>query len=189
MSIFISAGHNKFPDIRTGKPADPGAQGCGEKEADLTVIQRDLVIAELARLGAKNIHHDGDDESLATYLKRIQTGDGSTTLEVHFDSAPSAQATGTTSIVGNDADRLDKAFARELVDSTASILGIRNRGVITESESHRGSLGLMREQGIVSLLEIGFITNCNDIAAWQAKKELLATAIARLLIKYDNLIS
>jgi hypothetical protein len=58
------------------------------------------------------------------------------------------KATGTTSLIGHDADRLDKAFGKELVYTTSSVLGIKTV-VISERDSHRGSLGLMREQGIV----------------------------------------
>lgn len=184
--IFNSSGHNTQSSIRTGK-IDPGATGCGKREADCTVIQRDLISAELKRFGAQFIT-DKDNESLGEYLERIQTGSGSVVFECHFDAASNPAATGCTSIVGRDADRLDKAFASELVLATSTILGVKNRGVISEEQSHRGSLGLMREQGIVALLEIGFITNCGDMAKWEAKKESLATAIARLLIKYETLI-
>jgi N-acetylmuramoyl-L-alanine amidase len=184
--IFISAGHNPKISIRTGK-LDPGAIGCGKREADLAVIQRNLVITELQRFGAKFVT-DADNESLGEYLQRIKTGNASVVCEFHFDAAANPAATGCTGIVEAEADRLDIAFAKELVNTTSSILGIRNRGVISEAQSHRGSLGLMREEGIICLLEIGFISNCNDIAKWEANKQALATNIARLLIKYENLI-
>ena len=75
-----------------------------------------------------------------------------------------------------------------MVDTTSSILGIKNRGVISEDQSARGKLGLMREQGIVALLEIGFISNPNDLAAYQKNKYKLAAAIADILIKYEKMI-
>ena len=80
-------------------------------------------------------------------------------------------------------------FAKEIVDATAQTLGVKNRGVINEAESHRGRLGLMREQGIVSLLEIGFISNPDDVKKYQQKKIELATRLARIIKKYDDLIS
>lgn len=184
--IFNSAGHNIKLSVRT-KKIDPGAIGCEFREADLTVEQRNLVNNELAAAGAKFIS-DNDNESLGEYLDRIKTGDGSVVLEYHFDAATSSSATGCTAIIGNDADRLDKAFAIEIVNTTSTILGIRNRGVITEGQSHRGSLGLMREQGIVALIEIGFITNCTDISKWQAKKKELAKEYAKILIKYETFL-
>jgi len=182
MTAFISAGHNP-----KGIKVDPGAVANGLREADLTVEFRNLVVKELLKRNVKVIT-DKDDERLADYLKRIKTGSGSVVLEFHFDAAVSSSATGTTSLFGSDADRLDKAFAKELVEATSTILGIKNRGSLSEKESHRGSLGLMRKEGIVSLLEICFISNPNDIKAYNLKKNELAVKIAQIVEHYENLI-
>lgn len=180
--IFISAGHNP-----KGIKPDPGAVGNGFKEAELAVEFRNLVAECLKARGVKFVT-DKDDEKLAEYLKRIQTGTGSVVVEYHFDAAESPQATGTTVLVGNDADRLDKAFATELVNSTAKVLGIKNRGVKTEADSHRGSLGLMRELGTVALVELAFISNISDINAYQSKKHDLAKVHAEIIERYEKLI-
>lgn len=183
--IFISAGHNsQSKTIKT----DPGAVNSdGVKEGDLTIEFRNLVKHELDLLGAKYIS-DTEEENLGMYLKRIQTGNASVVVEYHFDAASNKEATGTTSIVEREADRLDKAFAKELVDSTANILGIRNRGIISEAESHRGSLGLMREEGVICLVELGFITNKDDLQRYHIKKKELAKAHAFIIVKYELLI-
>lgn len=180
--IFPSAGHNP-----NGLKPDPGAIGNGYREADLAVEFRNLVVSFLK---AKKIDviTDKDDERLGDYLKRINTGNGSVVLEFHFDAAASSSATGTTVLIGNDADRLDKAFAKELVEANASILGIKNRGVKTEADSHRGSLGLMREQGTVALLEICFISNPDDLEKYEQNKMSLAHKIAEILERYEKLI-
>ena len=180
--IFISAGHNP-----KGIKVDPGAIGNGFHEADLAVEFRNLVVAILK--GKKlEVTTDKDDERLGTYIERIKTGNGSVVLEFHFDAAVSPTATGTTVLIGNDADRLDKAFAKELVDANASILGIKNRGVKTEADSHRGSLGLMRESGTVALLEICFISNADDLSQYQKNKISLASKIAEIVERYEKLI-
>ena len=180
--IFISAGHNP-----NGLKPDPGAIGNGYHEADLAVEFRNLVVALLL---AKKIPvtTDRDDERLGTYLERIKTGNASVVLEFHFDAAASPTATGSTVLIGNDADRLDKAFAKELVEANASILGIKNRGVKTEADSHRGSLGLMREQGTVALLEICFISNPDDLLKYRQNKFTLAHNIAEIVERYEKLI-
>lgn len=180
--VFISAGHNP-----KGIKVDPGAVGSGFREADLAIEFRDLVIKECLRLGLKVIQ-DKDDERLGTYLERIKTGSGSVVIEFHFDAAASTSATGTTALIEAEADRLDKAFAKELVELTSKTFGIKNRGVITEKESHRGSLGLMREEGIICLLELCFISNKQDIQLYKANKEKLAFSIARVIKKYEDLI-
>lgn len=181
--IFISAGHNsKSKTIKQ----DPGATANGLKEGDLTIEFRDLVKRELDLLGARYIS-DSEEENLSMYLKRIQTGNGSVVVEYHFDAA-APTATGCTALVEEEADRLDRAFAKELVDTTASILGIRNRGTISEADSHRGRLGLMREDGIICLLELGFITNPEDIQRYNLKKVELAKAHAAIIVKYEKII-
>ena len=179
--IFISAGHNP-----NGIKKDPGAVGNGYKEADLAVEMRNLTAEELKKDTSLKITTDKDDERLADYLKRIQTGSGSVVLEYHFDASENISATGTTVLIGNDADRLDKAFAKELVDKTAEVLKIKNRGVKTEADSHRGKLGLMREQGIVALLEICFISNKDDVKSFQNNKKQLAKELALIIKKYEN---
>lgn len=177
MACFISAGHHN---------KDSGAVGNGYQENKLTMEFRDLVVAECLKKGLKVIT-DKDTETLGEYLRRIQTGSGSVVIEFHFDAATVKTATGTTALVGDDADRLDKAFANELTLATSSILGIKNRGVKSESDSHRGRLGLMREQGTVALLEICFISNENDMKAYQKNKKQLAYAIAGVIEKFENL--
>ena len=182
--IFVSAGHNsKSKKVK----ADPGAVANGYKEGDLAIEFRNLVCRELDALRAPYIT-DTDEETLAMYLQRIKTGNGSVVVEFHFDAAGSAAATGTTGLIEAEADRLDKAFAKELTDSTAAILGIRNRGILDEGQSHRGRLGLMREDGIICLLEICFITNKNDLDRYFANKELLAKRYAEIIVKYENII-
>jgi len=182
MATFISAGHNP-----KGIKVDPGAVANGYHEADLAVEFRNLVVGSLKQKNIKVIT-DSDDERLGEYLRRIKSGSGSVVLEFHFDAAVSSSATGTTALIGNDADRLDKAFAKELVEANASILGIKNRGVLSESDSHRGSLGLMREQGIVSLLEICFISNPADLKKYQENKKTLALKVAEIVERYEKLI-
>ena len=184
--IYISAGHNsKSKNIKQ----DPGAVNKqGIKEGDLTIEFRDLVSKELTKLGAKFIT-DSDEESLAMYLNRIQTGSGSVVIEYHFDSAESDKATGTTGLVEAEADRLDKAFAKEITDSVSNTLAIKNRGVISESDSRRGRLGLMREEGIICLCELAFISNPNDLAAYHANKQKLAAIHAQIIKRYEDLIA
>lgn len=181
--IFISAGHNSKAPV---KP-DPGAVANGYKEGDIAIQFRDLVCAELRKLNVRYVT-DYDYETLAQYLTRIKTGSGSVVIEYHLDAAASTTATGTTALVQSDADRLDKAFAKELSDSTAQILGIKNRGVLSEAQSHRGRLGLMREDGIVCLLELCFITNKADLTALFAGMQKLAKKHAAIIAHYEKLV-
>lgn len=183
--IYISAGHNsKSKNIKQ----DPGAVNKqGIKEGDLTIEFRDLVKSELSNLGIKFIT-DSDEESLLMYLERIKTGNASVVVEYHFDAAAAESATGCTGLIEAEADRLDKLFAKELIDTTSKILGIKNRGVISEAQSHRGRLGLMREEGIICLVELAFISNPNDLKQFNLHKQELAKAHAQIILKYENMI-
>jgi N-acetylmuramoyl-L-alanine amidase len=179
--IFISAGHNP-----KGIKTDPGAVAHGHIEADLAVEIRDLVCIELSKLGV-TFKKDSDDETLAQYLSRIQTGSGSVVVEFHFDAA-NGTASGSTAIVEAEADRLDRLFASKLVAACSTALGIRNRGVKSEAETHRGKLGLMREDGIICLLEVGFIDNIKDLNAFQCSKRALALVLAPIIKEFEDLI-
>lgn len=182
--IFISAGHNsKSHTIKQ----DPGAiNSDGIKEGDLTIEFRDLVKKELDKLGVKYIS-DSDEESLAMYLSRIQTGKSSVVVEYHFD-AGSSEVNGTSAIIGADADRLDKMFASVLSMITSATLTTYNRGVISETDSHRGRLGLMREQGVVCLVELCFITSPSDLMRYHKFKEELAHKHAATIFMYENML-
>ena len=182
--IFISDGHNS--QSKTIKQ-DPGAINSKNiKEGDLTIEFIDLVSSFLTMKGIAH-KRDSKEENLQMYTERIQTGDGSVVYEAHFDAA-TPDATGTTALIEIDGDRLDKACAKEIADATASELGIKNRGVKTEADTRHKRLALMKENGIVVLHEICFITNDSDMAKYQAKKKDLAKAVAEILIKYEKII-
>ena len=183
--IFLSAGHNsKSKSVKQ----DPGAiNKFGVKEGDLTIEFRDLVAKELELLNLP-FKTDLQEETLQMYLDRIKTGTGSVVIEYHFDAGPEV-AQGSTSLIEEDSDVNDMKFAREILDSTCQILGTRSRGVKPESWTRHGRLALMREEGIICLFEIGFITNEQDLAKYHAKKHQLAKDHALILRKYELLIS
>lgn len=184
--IFISAGH-----VLYGPNKDPGAVGSGTTEAQETVLLRNLICSHLDAQGAKYIK-DNDDESLKEYLKRIQPGNASVVLELHFNAA-NGKASGVETLIEEEADRLDFAFAKEITDATVESFNTTNwrpanRGVKKESESHRGRLGLMREEGIIGLLEVCFIDNPIEMQAYKKSANEIAKKIAEILIKYDKII-
>lgn len=181
---FISAGHCNVK----GPNYDPGAVGNGRIEAVETARIRNRVIDLLQGWGYKDIVRDDDDESLSQYLKRIKPGNASIVCEFHFNAASDPSATGVEVLIGNDADRLEKICAAEFAAETAKDLEIKNRGVKTEAQSHRGRLGLMREQGVVILVEVCFISNPSDMASFDNRFDLLCKTYAELLAKWDDVI-
>lgn len=182
---FVSAGHCA---LRSSPNFDPGAIGVNNRsEASETLRIRNRVVEILRARGYSDIITDLDSESLAQYLNRIKPGNASVVCEFHFN-AFNKQATGVEVLIEAEADRFDRMFAKELCDNTANILKLPNRGVKTESESRRGRLGLMREEGIIALVEVCFIDNPVDMRAFDQNFETLCISYAETLIKFDDLL-
>lgn len=177
MAIYISAGHHNH---------DSGAIGInGRQENKETIKLRDRIL-QYIKPGYRVIT-DSDQETLSQYLRRIDPGDGSVVLELHFDSY-NGQASGTTALYMTGAPKESIIFAAELTQMVSSTLGITNRGAKSEADSARGRLGLVHEDGITALLEICFIDNASDMAKYDANIDQLASGVARLLMKYDDLV-
>ena len=172
---FSSAGHHE---------KDPGAIGVnGRKESEEAMKFRDLVNAELKRLG-KSVIQDSDKETLGQYLGRINPTDKDVVMEFHFN-AFNGKASGVEVLIADNANERSKAFAKELVEGYARIMGIPNRGVKTESQSARGKLGLMRKKGAVVLPELAFIDNPKDMSAYDSNRTNLVCFTAKTALKYD----
>lgn len=177
---FISSGHCAVK----GPNYDPGAPGVNNRwEATETVKVRNRVVEIL-----REAITDADGESLSQYLKRIKPGSGSVVVEFHFNAGPSS-ATGTETLIEIDGDKMDKACAKELTDATSRILGIRNRGVKTEADTRHKRLALMKEDGIICLVEVCFITNASDMKAFDLYFEELCQEYAVIIQKYDAMLT
>ncbi|KGE14612.1 N-acetylmuramoyl-L-alanine amidase [Sphingobacterium deserti] len=172
---YISAGHHN---------SDPGAMANGLRESVMMMEYRDMVSNELFALGA-TVVNDRDTETLGQYLARINPKGKDVLCEFHADAA-GPTATGATGVIADAHTAQDKAFATEMVKATSDVLGIRNRGVIKESQSARGRLAFVRKGGINSLQELFFITNPSDVVAYERGKSALAKEHARIINKYDG---
>lgn len=177
--MFISAGHHK---------KDPGAVANGLKEADLTIRVRDKVVKTIEAIMPGQVIIDKDDETLTQYLERIKPGNGSVVVEFHFDAASNANASGTSAFYSDNASENSKAFARAMADVGATIMGIKNRGAHSEKESHRGRLALVHEPGINCLVEVGFITNEEDLKKFNQNFDTLCHAYANIIMVNDSVI-
>jgi len=172
---FSSAGHHN---------KDSGAVGVnGRKENLETIAFRDLVNEELRRRG-KTVVQDDDDETLGQYLSRIQPEDSDVVVEPHFN-AFNKKATGVEVLVPDNANQRSLDMAKEIVDGFARIMNIKNRGVKKESQSARGRLAIMCKRGAVALIEICFIDNASDMAAYDRNRVNLACFLAGVIAKYD----
>jgi N-acetylmuramoyl-L-alanine amidase len=181
-AIFISAGHSNNPN------RDRGASGNGFVEGELTVELRELICEELDLLGLKYTLDDNDSvlRDTINFFKKLTTPN-CILLDIHFNAFHLPTATGTETLVPKDYSDFERKLAESLSEAVHSILKIPKRGrqgVKTELESHHGNLGWMRLVGENVLMEICFITNPNDMKAYQEKKQELAKEIACVLFDY-----
>lgn len=172
--VAVTAGHSN---------TDPGAVNGKVKEADLVVNFRNAVTYYLREAGIQ-VKTDGTgsrNDPLSSAIKLIKGS--SVAVEFHMNAATSKQANGVETI----ALPKDKKLAQDLSAAVANALGSRLRGDngwIDQSKSARGSLGYINAGGLI--VELGFISNEDELAAFQARYWIAAKTVAKVLIEYEK---
>ena len=170
----ITAGHSN---------TDPGAVNGKIKEADLVTNFRNAVTHYLREAGLQ-VKTDGTgtrNDPLSAAVKLIQGS--SVAVEFHMNAATSKQANGVETI----ALPKDKKLAQDLSKAVADALGSRLRGDngwIDQSKSARGRLAYVNAGGLI--VELGFISNEDELARFNARYWLAAKAVAKVLIDYEK---
>lgn len=182
--INLSAGHYNN---------DPGAVNkFGVKEADLTKELRDLIYTELLKYeNAESITTDHDWETNSQYQLRLRnkkTDEIAVTFDIHFNAAGET-ATGTETIISKNASKTSIAFGTEIQAVAVKVLGLKDRGVLTEDKTPRGRLGILNIKGIAALIEVCFITNENDLKRYHSVKKELACELARVIHKFNKMVN
>ncbi|RYU93584.1 N-acetylmuramoyl-L-alanine amidase [Emticicia agri] len=170
--LFLTAGHHK---------KDAGATYNGRKEADETVRLRNAIARLLTDKGLK-VWTDADDWDLNRTINEItkRSKPDDIICDLHFN-AGAATASGCEVFVADNANAAELNLATELVNTIASTLLIRNRGVKKEHDSQHKRLGMMRPAGRNVLIEICFLSNNYDRQQYDTFFGLLAEGIARVL--------
>ena len=165
-SLFISAGHSH---------TDPGATGNGYSEADIVLEFRDLVAEELR--GKVVFAKDGErGQNLPLRTAAALAAKHDVAVEFHCNAFSRPAATGVETLSAREHYPLGEA----LCEAVADTLGIANRGAKGESSGQHSRLAFVRSGGLI--LELFFISNPDDVAAYQRHKTALAQAVARVLI-------
>lgn len=170
----ITAGHSN---------SDPGAVNGKIKEADLVTNFRNAVSFYLREAGVQ-VKNDGtgsQNDPLSSAIKLIKGS--SVAVEFHMNAATSKQANGIETI----ALPKDKKLAQDLSKAVADALGSRLRGDngwIDQSRSARGRLAYVNAGGLI--VELGFISNKDELARFNARYWLAAKAVAKVLIEYEQ---
>lgn len=167
--IVLTAGHS---DI------DPGAVGHGQTEAGIARELRNIVASKLRGMGERVIT-DGEPASNKPLRDAIALiPQGRVAVEIHCNAAANPAAGGVECISLPQ----DKALSQRLSRAVARVLELRVRGDggwIDQSQSARGRLGYVNAGGLI--LEVFFISNPAEMAVYQARKWLVAQAIADVL--------
>lgn len=166
--IVITAGHSN---------TDPGAVNGKTTEAAVVADFRNLVAFYLRQADVPHVTDGAGAQNLplASAIKLIKPGD--LAVEFHCNAAANKAATGVETLSG---DAL-KPLGAQLCKAVAGVLGIANRGAKGEGAGQHSRLAFVQAGGLI--LELFFISNDAELAAYQAKKWLVAKAVAGVLIE------
>lgn len=172
--VTVTAGHSN---------KDPGAVNGKYKEAELVSQFRNAVAYYLREAGIQ-YKTDGVgilNQDLNAAIKLIKGS--SVAVEFHMNAATSKQANGVETI----ALPKDKKLAQDLSKAVADAFGSRLRGDngwIDQSQSARGKLGFISNGGLI--VELGFISNEEELFQFNARYWSAAKAVAMILIKHEK---
>ena len=172
--VTVTAGHSN---------TDPGAVNGKFKEAELVSQFRNAVAYYLREAGIQ-YKTDGVgilNQDLNAAIKLIKGS--SVAVEFHMNAATSKQANGIETI----ALPKDKKLAQDLSKAVADAFGSRLRGDngwIDQSQSARGKLGFISNGGLI--VELGFISNEEELFQFNARYWSAAKAVAMILIKHEK---
>lgn len=179
--IAISAGHSNVPG------QDMGASSQWITEGIEAVNLRDMIVDEFKRRKEKvNIDSNSNVTFKTVALFKQYFSEKDIVLDIHFNAATSAKATGTECVIPDVASDLEKKLASDLAITVANTLGITFRGVIKEGNTPRKKLLWMTIPAENILLEVCFVTNRNDCEAYARHKIELSKAITDILLAYRN---
>jgi N-acetylmuramoyl-L-alanine amidase len=179
MRILIDPGHGS---------RDPGAQGNGLTEKDLTIV---LAIRTEERLDNYDCHCEiyqhhnvSGMEDMDSVIKHANEGNFDFFLSLHVNSAADAKATGFESFRYPGEDPAPQKAIHAAVAEYVRLNGIGDRGMKEEN------FKVLRETKMPAvLLECGFISAPNDSAKLKDYKfvDKLANAIAWGVVQAFNL--
>jgi hypothetical protein len=174
--IFISAGHG---GVENGN-LDPGAITTGTTEAAEMMRTRDLVVAELRSRGFEvlTVPDDLSDEQTLSWINaRCRIDDVALELHTGFANTASTRGASVFHIAGNEAR---KAHAELLLLALLRrVPQLPSRGARSDTTSAVGSLPFIRRISCPSLLmEVGYLSNPDDLGILQNRRRDLALGIA-----------
>jgi N-acetylmuramoyl-L-alanine amidase len=171
--ITVTAGHGA---------ADPGNTWGGQREADLMDELGHIVALKLRQAGFE-VREDGPRGENWPLAKAMKLVDGSiVAVELHTNASSNTAAQGVEVVARGE----HRELAQRLANAIGGVLQIptrRDRGWldVAQLQRERGFMpGFVRAGGLI--VETFFQSNPRELAAYQERKWLVASAIARELL-------
>jgi N-acetylmuramoyl-L-alanine amidase len=168
-TVFLSAGHSNV---------DPGAVANGRREADIAVEFRNIVGFYLHREGIR-FELDGAGTENLPLSRAVKMAKGhDLAVEFHCNAAANTTATGVECL----SNAKQAQLAGKLSRSIAVALNLRDRGAKPENAGQHHRLAFISDAGGI-IVELFFITNPADLAAYDARKWLAGREVASILAR------
>jgi N-acetylmuramoyl-L-alanine amidase len=178
-TIYLEAGHH-LSDSGAVTQTPEGQL----TEASLTIALRNAIALNLNELAgiqrkAVLVEADSDTMNLAQTIAHAgkQTKAGDIVCSIHFNAGPPG-ASGTETFIAYPSTEAERLLAQRLQKAMCNLLQLPNRGVKTELQSARRRLGILHHPAHNVLIEVCFITNPTDLAAYLQKQDLVAESFA-----------
>lgn len=173
--VTITAGHSN---------SDPGAVNGKRTEAEVVQEMRNMVVSYLKTHGVVT-RSDGTGTTNLPLSTAIQLAKGATVaIEFHCNGALNPKAQGVETL----SDVKDRELAQRLSGAIHRVMGIPlrgDKGWKGEASGQHSRLGFI-SKGKGLIVELFFITNSDELAIWDAKKWLVAKAVAEEIVAYLN---
>lgn len=185
--IFISAGHGGLE----GGITDPGAVVPGTTEAAEMIRIRDLVLAELRsrQFDVLSVPDDLSDRQTLSWINARATAQD-VALEIHAGSFGNPDVRGAIAYyIANNEVRRGHAELMMLA-LLRRVPQMVSRGVRPDTSSATGSLPFCRQTTCPSvLMEVGFLTNPQDLDLIQNRRRDIALGLADGLASWSRAVA
>lgn len=166
-TLFVSAGHSY---------KDPGAVGNGLTEADIVLEFRNMVADELRQQITFSLDTSKEIENLPLREAVKMAVQHDVAVEFHCNASDNPRATGVETL----SDERDFLLGNLICSTISKTLGISNRGAKNESSGQHSRLAFISDGGGI-IVELFFLSNPDDLAAYFRMRYDLAAAVAGVL--------
>ena len=171
-TVFLDAGHGR--NASGWGVYDPGAEGNGRDEADLT---KDLVERIAANLEGSDVRVFSGVEYSVPFWQRNAKARSlkcDVVLSVHFDADG---GTSTSTMIGSGASTASRTFNSIIHPRLVSSTGLSDGGT-----SHRGDITVVNGRVPSVLMEVAFIDNYYSLHKYLGRRDTVAASIAEGII-------